>query len=217
MGEYMAYSKEVLSQALDSIKEASLSKDKNLSEKAILDFYEIYSQDPATYLFNDSKLLKEFYDFVIGYYLEHPIVLTSKTISILNELPEEVESKILTNADLGNDDDLLRKYVNLLERDKKYSSLIVIAGKDQRYFKEIENEIIKQRKDMSYILDFLQKFPEKADVHRIMRNSIDYQFFSQRASSNPRKCQHIKSINDKIYELGKSIIEKNKNEQSQTR
>ena len=103
----MAYSKEVLSQALNSIKEASLSKDKNLSEKAILDFYEIYSQDPATYLFNDSKLLKEFYDLAIGYYLEHPIVLTSKTIPILNELPEEVESKILTNADLGNDDDLL--------------------------------------------------------------------------------------------------------------
>lgn len=208
----MARNREALERSLVEIKEALESHDDALIQSRLGKFARTWEKDGATYQFYDGDLMREFAELSHDYYsnTSKGIILSSDNMAVIRVLPQTAVREIVTQIMPGQDDNLVGNLVQWLERNKDYASLVQAAGLSPAYFDEIQSIIIGQKDDLNYMLEFMKKYGNKADVKAIMTEARDYMGQVRNKKSGKRTYDRYEPCWDEIYTFGKGLLKEDK-------
>ena len=211
----MAYSRENLVAALEGARAAIYNKDKEATKECLGDFVNAWNEDMTSAQFYDKDLLREFVGLVEDFFADTNVIASKKNIEILKLLPESSVQKIASKIEVKEDDAKeFEDYIDWLDRNKNYTILLHLAGVYPKSFSKIEDIILSQRGDFSLVLEFLKTYKTKANVEKILRESREYVSLVAHTKTNRKKYEKITPIWSDIFDLGKELMQENKNSRS---
>lgn len=201
----MAYNRDKLESALIGVQDAIKSKDAQAAQRAIGIYTAIYSADAPSYQFNDPEINQKFGAEIGDYYQNTSFYLTPATLDMLKILPSNTIESILERMGDGQDADMVKSCIKMLERDKMHAPLIHLAGICPEKFNDIQDILLSRCSEMNNILKFMETYPQQVDVDKITQTAIHYVGSLNKSGTSAKKYNETKPITDKIIDLSRKI------------